>query len=109
MELSIDGRHVLNPAAPGFGAMLRHWRLLRGLSMVRLAEMADMDYSSISRLESGSRPNPERETVTALADALELTGAHRVMLFGSAGFVEHPMTEAQASALAGWRDGFTTH
>jgi transcriptional regulator with XRE-family HTH domain len=106
MTLSIDGRHILNPAAPGFGTLLRHWRELRGLSMKRLAVLSGLDYSSVSRFESGTR-KPERETVIALADALQLTGAHRVMFVGSANHLEHPLTESQAAYLAGWSDRFT--
>jgi transcriptional regulator with XRE-family HTH domain len=106
MTLSIDGRHILNPAAPGFGTLLRHWRELRGLSMKRLAALSGLDYSSVSRFESGTR-KPERETVIALADALQLTGAHRAVFLSVAGFIESPLTDAQASYLCGWSDRFT--
>ena len=98
---------IESPAAPGFGERLRTWRKLRGLTRAHLARMIGGDPSSITRLESGSRPNPTRETVVALADALELTGAHRAMLFGSCRLLEHPLTDAQAAYLAGWNDSFT--
>lgn len=95
-----------SPAAPGFGALLRQWRVLRCLSHRGLARLANCDQSYISQLESGSR-NPGHAMVTALVDALELTGAHRAMLYGSACLLERPLTDAQAASIAGWRDGFT--
>lgn len=97
---------IESPAAPGFGASLRYWRVLRGLTRKRLAVMADCNFSYISRLEAGFR-NPDRETLIALADALDLTGAHRAKFLGSCMVLEHPLTDAQAAYLAGWRDGFT--
>lgn len=97
---------IETPASPGFGERLRTWRQLRGLTRRALSRLIDCDQSYISRLESGSR-NPERETVVALADALELTGAHRAMLFGSCRMLEQPLTDTQASYIAGWNDRFT--
>ena len=94
------------PPSDGFGALLRRWRELRELSSNRLASRIGCDHSSISRWEHGSRV-PDRINAIALADALNLTGAHRVTFLSYAGYLEHPLTEAQAAHLAGWRDGFT--
>ena len=97
---------IESPAAPGFGERLRHWRVLRGLTRTQLSAMTELDKSYISRLESGSR-TPDRGTVITLADALQLTGAHRTMLFGCLCLLERPITDSQATMLAGWNDSFT--
>jgi transcriptional regulator with XRE-family HTH domain len=99
-------RPFIPPPNPTFAALLRAWRELRGYSMWALAERADLTHGLISRFEAGKR-QPSRATVVALADALGLTGAHRAMLFGSVCMTEHPLTESQAAAIAGWRDTFT--
>lgn len=106
--MTLQSKYVNNrrPPADGFGALLRRWRLVRELSLEDLAHEAGLDRSMISRLETGSRV-PSRPTMIALADALQLTGAHRAMFLGSLCVLEHPLTEAQASYLSGWRDGFT--
>ena len=95
---------IESPAAPGFGARLRAWRVLRGLTRKHLARLIDCDPSTISRIESGSRPHPERETVIALADALELTGAHRLIFLSYANVIERPLTDAQAIWLTHYTD-----
>ena len=91
--------------AADFGAVLRQWRTTRGMTAGQLARDANIDRSTICRLEQGSRL-PSRAMLIALADALSLTGAERALFIGSQCYTEHPLTEAQASMLAGWRDGF---
>ena len=95
-------------AAERFGAMLHRWRTIRGITAGQLARDAGIDRSTICRLEQGSRL-PSRAMLIALADALSLTGAERALFIGSQCYTEYPLTEAQASMLAGWRDGFARH
>lgn len=51
------------------GKKLRQIRESKGLSVRELADLADMNYSNISRIESGL-VNPQITTVILLAEAL---------------------------------------
>jgi transcriptional regulator with XRE-family HTH domain len=106
MALQQSQRATLLPPAEGFGALLRSWRELRGLSNSHLASRIGCDHSTVSRWEHGSRI-PDRRNALALANALHLTGAHRATFLSHCGYIERPLTDAQASYLAGWRDGDT--
>jgi predicted ATPase/DNA-binding XRE family transcriptional regulator len=63
-----------------FGDLLRQHRLASGVSQEQLAELAHMSASAIGALERGARRAPYRETVTHLANALNLAGADRIEL-----------------------------
>jgi predicted ATPase/DNA-binding XRE family transcriptional regulator len=60
-----------------FGALLRQHRVAAELSQESLAERARMSVEGVSALERGYRQRPQRQTVTALAQALELAGDAR--------------------------------
>jgi transcriptional regulator with XRE-family HTH domain len=62
---------------PAFGLLLRHFRLVAGLSQEELAERARMATESIGALERGARRSPYRETVALLANALGLSVEER--------------------------------
>lgn len=68
-----------------FGDVLRRLRESRGLSQSRLARLAGVDPSCISRLESCAR-SATRMTVHEIADALDATPDEREHLLTSAGF-----------------------
>jgi len=74
------------PSSPAFGRRLRPLREARGLNQKRLAELADVDASTISRLESGGR-GVSREVVDRLAQALETTPDQYGELLRAAGFL----------------------
>ena len=57
-----------------FGALLRDLRLATGLSQEALAERAALSPQAVGALEGGRRQVPRRETVEALARALDLDG-----------------------------------
>ncbi|ALG13922.1 XRE family transcriptional regulator [Kibdelosporangium phytohabitans] len=57
-----------------FGDLLRGHRTARGLTQEALAARAGLSVQAIGVLERGDRKFPHRDTVTRLADALELTG-----------------------------------
>jgi transcriptional regulator with XRE-family HTH domain len=61
----------------GFGALLRRYRLIAGLSQEALAERARMSVNGIGALERGYRRTPRRETCSLLADALGLNDEER--------------------------------
>lgn len=53
-----------------FGEVLREKRRASGVSQRRLAELAGVDFSYISKLENDRLPAPSAETVVRLANAI---------------------------------------
>lgn len=49
------------------------WRKLRGMSLDELAVKSQVPLSTLKKVMSGNTPNPQIETVQAIADALECT------------------------------------
>jgi transcriptional regulator with XRE-family HTH domain len=86
-----------------FGDLLTKLRSARGWSQGKLAQEAELDPSSVSRFEAGSR-TPERETIMKLADALVLPIVDRDRLLASAGFrsaaLDDPLISEMAMLLA---------
>ena len=68
-----------------FGPLLAELRTVRRWSQAKLADRANLDPSSVSRFEAGTR-GPERDTVLAIADALALPVIDRERLLAAAGF-----------------------
>ena len=60
-----------------FGAVLRRFRTVSGLTQEELAERAGLSRRGINDLERGARLLPRKDTVALLADALGLVGAER--------------------------------
>jgi transcriptional regulator with XRE-family HTH domain len=70
---------------PGpFGTRLRALREAAGFTQEELATIAGLSVHAVSALERGERRRPHVETVRALSAALDLTGAARDALVGSA-------------------------
>ena len=67
-----------------FGIQLRQWRLAAGLTQEALAERAGVSAKAVSELERDLDRTPRLETVTLLADALELDPAGRASLLAAA-------------------------
>ena len=59
-----------SPTTPGFGTLLRTYRLAAGLSQETLAQRAGLSLRGVSDLERGVRQTPRLETVRMLADGL---------------------------------------
>jgi transcriptional regulator with XRE-family HTH domain len=75
----------MKPGAPGsFGAKLKAHREAAGFTQEELATIAGLSGHAISALERGERRRPHVDTVRALCAALDLTGASRDALVGSA-------------------------
>lgn len=68
LEAKQSGAPVIEPGA--FGIRLGALRAQAGLSLAELARRASLTVDAISRLEHGSRRQPNWETVLALAHAL---------------------------------------
>jgi predicted ATPase/DNA-binding XRE family transcriptional regulator len=71
-------------APASFGAHLKALREAAGFTQEELATIAGLSVHAVSALERGQRRRPHVETVRALSAALDLTGATRDALFGSA-------------------------
>src|SRR5215468_5886343 len=71
-------------APVSFGAQLRALREAAGFTQEELATIAGLSVHAVSALERGERRRPHVETVRALSAALNLTGATRDSLLGSA-------------------------
>jgi predicted ATPase/DNA-binding XRE family transcriptional regulator len=70
---------------PGpFGTRLKALREAAGFTQEELATIAGLSVHAVSALERGERRRPHVETVRALSAALDLTGAARAALVGSA-------------------------
>src|SRR5262245_20862771 len=67
-----------------FGALVRHHRLVAGLTQEMLAERAGLSARGIQDLERGIRLAPRADTVLMLADALQLQGEDRAALIAAA-------------------------
>jgi predicted ATPase/transcriptional regulator with XRE-family HTH domain len=72
------GRTNVNERA--FGDLLREYRCAAGLSQEALAERARLSPGAISTLERSARRAPQQQTLSLLADALELDSEKRARL-----------------------------
>ena len=67
------------------GALLRHWRRVRGTSQLDLALQAGVSQRHLSFVETG-RSTPSRDTLGRLADALRVPFRDRNLLLLAAGY-----------------------
>src|SRR3954468_2302493 len=84
-------------ASGPFGAQLKALREAAGFTQEELATIAGLSVHAVSALERGERRRPHVDTVRALSAALDLTGASRDALFGSA---RAPASRAAAVELS---------
>ena len=70
--------------AGSFGGQLKTLREAAGFTQEELATIAGLSVHAVSALERGQRRRPHVDTVRALSAALDLTGATRDALIGSA-------------------------
>src|SRR4249919_2480223 len=85
-------------ASGSFGAQLRALREAAGFTQEELATIAGLSVHAVSALERGERRRPHVDTVRALSAALDLTGARRDALFGSARARAHDAAADELSA-----------
>ncbi|MER6540295.1 helix-turn-helix domain-containing protein [Streptomyces sp900105755] len=74
----------------GFGALLRQLRLEASLTIEALAEASGVSGRGIGDLERGRRVTPQRGTVAALAEGLNLREADRERLLAAARIGRNP-------------------
>jgi transcriptional regulator with XRE-family HTH domain len=89
-----------------FGLLLRGHRLARGLSQEELAELSGLSVRAIIKMEHGRTSRPYRDSVQALADALDLPGPQREQLiaasrrFAAGGPASGPEAQGTAASAA---------
>src|SRR6185437_5826163 len=66
-------------SARAFGLLLKRYRRAAHLTQAQLAERAGFSVTYVSKLERGAR-QPQRATITLLADALDLSAPARIAL-----------------------------
>jgi transcriptional regulator with XRE-family HTH domain len=69
---------------PTFGQLLKRYRTTAGLTQEALAERAGLSARSISDMERGLRHVPYRDTISRLAQALQLSAAERAQFEAAA-------------------------
>lgn len=79
-------------AVPAFGGELKRLRELRGLTRRAIAQSADLDPSTMTRLENGER-GPSRDVVARIADALGASLIEEHALLVAAGFLTEEAAE----------------
>src|ERR687893_2036804 len=82
---SADGRLASGPSEE-LGRLLTRLRNDRGLAQKQVARLAEIDNSTLSRLESGDR-GVSREVLDRICDVLELDRHERLDLLTAAGFL----------------------
>src|SRR6478752_3157584 len=87
-------------APRSFGEQLRALREAAGFTQEELATIAGLSVHAVSALERGERRRPHLETVRALSAALDLTGATREALLGSARAPAHDAAVDELSDLS---------
>jgi transcriptional regulator with XRE-family HTH domain len=86
------GPERATPPPRPFGALLRHHRILAGLTQEALAERAGLSGRAISDLERGVNRTPQPGTLDLLAEALQLSAEERASFEAA----------ARREKLAGW-------
>jgi predicted ATPase/DNA-binding XRE family transcriptional regulator len=88
--------------ARSFGELLKHHRLMAGLSQEDLAARAGLSRRGISDLERGVRRAPRPSTLALLAEALGLAAQQRAALFAAArGLILLPLPDDQRADSTG--------
>jgi transcriptional regulator with XRE-family HTH domain len=75
----------INPSLSPVGKILRHWRHIRGVSQLDLAEQAEVSSRHVSFVETG-KSQASRQMLLILASALEIPLQERNYLLSTAGF-----------------------
>src|SRR5215213_8908243 len=84
----------------GFGPLLRRLRVAAGLTQEALAERAGVSSKAIGELERDPSRAPRLDTVTLLADALELDAEGRVRFLSAARPDQSPLADLRPSDRA---------
>jgi transcriptional regulator with XRE-family HTH domain len=91
---SADGRLASGPSEE-LGRLLTRLRNERGLAQKQFAQLAEIDNSTLSRLESGDR-GVSREVLDRICDVLELDRHEQLDLLTAAGFLNQDAAQILA-------------
>jgi transcriptional regulator with XRE-family HTH domain len=91
---SADGRLASGPSDE-LGRLLTRLRNERGLAQKQVARLAEIDNSTLSRLESGDR-GVSREVLDRICDVLELDRHERLDILTAAGFLNQDAAQILA-------------
>ena len=91
---SADGRFASGPSE-ALGRLLIRLRNERGLAQKQVARLADIDGSTLSRLESGDR-GVSREVLDRICDVLELDRHEQLEVLTAAGFMNQDAAQLLA-------------
>lgn len=103
--MSID-RGVTLPPSSRFGTLLKRYRVSAGLTQEQLAELAGLSVRGISDLERGVASRPQRETLAALLEALQLSSRERARMEALAG--QRPAVSSDSGIVTGEHGRFTS-
>jgi transcriptional regulator with XRE-family HTH domain len=92
--VSADG-HLIRGPITELGPLLTRLRNERGLAQKQVARLAEIDNSTLSRLESGDR-GVSREVLDRLCDVLELDRHERLDVLTAAGFLNQDAAQLLA-------------
>jgi len=82
---NVNGQATLLPMKRrSFGGVVRAGRLEKGLSLRDLADRTGIDYSRLSRMETGSRPAPDLASLRELSRTLDLDLSDLLVAAGTA-------------------------
>ncbi len=82
------------------GTYIKEKRTEKGLSIRRLAELADISHTEVKRIEDGLRKQTSPQVLRSIASAL---GVPYEDLMAAAGYIDEPIEET-GTAVAGIRD-----
>ena len=91
---SADGRLASGPSEE-LGRLLTRLRNERGLAQKQVARLAEIDGSTLSRLESGDR-GVSREVLDRICDVLELDRHEQLEVLTAAGFMNQDAAQLLA-------------
>ncbi len=91
---SADG-HLTSGPSDALGRLLTRFRNERGLAQKQVADLAEINNSTLSRLESGDR-GVSREVLDRLCDVLQLDRHERLDVLTAAGYLNQDAAQLLA-------------
>ncbi|WLD76512.1 helix-turn-helix transcriptional regulator [Mogibacterium neglectum] len=79
------------------GTYIKEKRTEKGLSIRRLAELADISHTEVKRIEDGLRKQTSPQVLRSIASAL---GVPYEDLMTAAGYIDEPATETESGTVA---------
>jgi transcriptional regulator with XRE-family HTH domain len=84
-----------------FGVVVREGRVRKGVSLRQLANLSGIDYSRLSRIETGTRPAPDLASIRTLANVLTLDLGELLVAAGTSRSVMEDLVWSERVHLGG--------